>query len=62
MFIKNSVDTVGVQRDEIQAMVVQDLLIVFKMITGPDIVYEEAQDQAQLNTLKARTWAQLTAE
>lgn len=61
-FINNSTGTMGVQRDEVIAMLVQDLKIVLRLKTRPDIVYEEAADPAELDTLKARTWNQLTAE
>lgn len=59
MFIANSNSTVAVKKDDIKAMVVQGLLIVFKMDTGPDIVYEQAADEAELVELRTRTWNQL---
>jgi len=58
-FINNSTDTVAVERDNIKALIIYGLLIVFKMNTGPDIIYEEAQDESQLQTLRVRTWNQL---
>jgi len=62
VFINNTTGNVVVRRDDITACFVQGLLIVFKMRADPDIVYEEAEDEAQLVTLKARTWKQLTEE
>lgn len=62
MFIANSTGEVVVQRDNVNAVLVQGLLIVFKMGRGPDIVYEEASDEDELATLTARTWGQLSDE
>lgn len=58
-YMDNSTANVAVNKEEVKAMVVQDLLIVLKMKTGADIVYEEASDETELNQLKVRTWNQL---
>ena len=50
LVVSNSTDTVIVRKLEIKAVTVEGLVIIFKMVSGPDIVYDTAPNQETLDT------------
>ena len=55
LFMANSTEEVAVRKGEVEAVVVEGLQIILKLTHSPDILFETAQDQVELDTLKART-------